>query len=201
MADESSQRRLLVVIHQADRDGDLRPHRLSEGHRRTESQPHRHGAGERCARAYEEVRSGRGARPAGADAGREQARSPASITSASPPRGRDGSTIRRARNITPPTRSCRRPARSRSTFCAITSGWCPRKDGEKIVYDLAPLNGPVASGDIVAVRLTVTGSEWKYLMVEDPIPAGHRVHRARQRLRIEVAPAVVAVLLHAPRTA
>jgi hypothetical protein len=30
----------------------------------------------------------------------------------------------------------------------------------------------VAVGDIVAVRLTVTGSEWKYLMLEDPIPAG-----------------------------
>ena len=48
----------------------------------------------------------------------------------------------------------------------------PGRDGEKIVYDTVPLNGAVASGDIVAVRLTVTGSEWKYLMVEDPIPAG-----------------------------
>jgi len=48
----------------------------------------------------------------------------------------------------------------------------PGKDGEKIVYDTAPLNGPVSSGDILAVRLTVTGSEWRYLMVEDPIPAG-----------------------------
>jgi uncharacterized protein YfaS (alpha-2-macroglobulin family) len=46
------------------------------------------------------------------------------------------------------------------------------KDGDKIVYDLNPLNGPVAVGDVVAVRLTVTGSEWKYLMVEDPIPSG-----------------------------
>src|SRR5207249_4360447 len=48
----------------------------------------------------------------------------------------------------------------------------PGKDGEKIVYDLAPLNGPAASGDLIAVRLTVTGSEWKYMMIEDPIPAG-----------------------------
>ena len=48
----------------------------------------------------------------------------------------------------------------------------PQKDGDKIVYDIAPLNGPVAGGDIVAVRLTVTGSEWKYLLAEDPIPAG-----------------------------
>jgi uncharacterized protein YfaS (alpha-2-macroglobulin family) len=48
----------------------------------------------------------------------------------------------------------------------------PVRDGEKIVYDLAPFAGPAASGDILAVRLTVTGSEWKYMMLEDPIPAG-----------------------------
>jgi uncharacterized protein YfaS (alpha-2-macroglobulin family) len=47
-----------------------------------------------------------------------------------------------------------------------------QRDGEKIVYDTVPLNGPVAVGDILAVRLTVTGSEWKYMMLEDPIPAG-----------------------------
>jgi hypothetical protein len=48
----------------------------------------------------------------------------------------------------------------------------PAKEGGRIVYDLSALNGPVASGDIVAVRLTVTGSDWKYLLMEDPIPAG-----------------------------
>jgi uncharacterized protein YfaS (alpha-2-macroglobulin family) len=48
----------------------------------------------------------------------------------------------------------------------------PTKGGDRIVYDLNPLDAPVAAGDIIAVRLTVTGSEWKYLMVEDPIPAG-----------------------------
>jgi hypothetical protein len=48
----------------------------------------------------------------------------------------------------------------------------PGKDGDRIVYDVAPLAGSVASGDVIAVRLTVTGSEWKYLMLEDPIPAG-----------------------------
>ncbi|MCX6626036.1 MAG: alpha-2-macroglobulin, partial [Candidatus Solibacter sp.] len=48
----------------------------------------------------------------------------------------------------------------------------PLRDGGKIVYDLAPLTGPVESGDTLAVRLTVTGTEWKYLMLEDPIPSG-----------------------------
>jgi hypothetical protein len=48
----------------------------------------------------------------------------------------------------------------------------PSHTGDRIVYDLAPLDGPLASGDTIAVRLTVTGSEWRYLMIEDPIPAG-----------------------------
>ena len=30
----------------------------------------------------------------------------------------------------------------------------------------------LAVGDILAVRITVTGSDWKYLLMEDPIPAG-----------------------------
>lgn len=48
----------------------------------------------------------------------------------------------------------------------------PMREKERIRYKLDPLNGPVQSGDTLAVRLTVTGSEWKYMMVEDPIPAG-----------------------------
>ena len=34
----------LVVVHQTDRHGDLRAHRLPEGHQRAESQPERDGA-------------------------------------------------------------------------------------------------------------------------------------------------------------
>ena len=48
----------------------------------------------------------------------------------------------------------------------------PVRQNDRIRYKLDPLNGPVQSGDTLAVRLTVTGSEWKYMMVEDPIPAG-----------------------------
>ncbi len=43
---------------------------------------------------------------------------------------------------------------------------------DPITYDLAPLKGPVHVGDIVAVRLALSGSNWKYLLAEDPIPAG-----------------------------
>jgi alpha-2-macroglobulin len=45
------------------------------------------------------------------------------------------------------------------------------KDGQ-IVYRLDPLKGPVAVGDTLAVHLAVNGSPAKYLLIEDPIPAG-----------------------------
>ena len=46
------------------------------------------------------------------------------------------------------------------------------KPTDPITYDLVPLNGPVHVGDIVAVRLALSGTDWKYLLAEDPIPAG-----------------------------
>ena len=46
-----------------------------------------------------------------------------------------------------------------------------QKDG-RIVYHLDPLNGPVQVGDTLAVRITVGGNRWSYLMIEDPIPSG-----------------------------
>jgi uncharacterized protein YfaS (alpha-2-macroglobulin family) len=45
------------------------------------------------------------------------------------------------------------------------------KDGH-IVYTLQPLHGPVSQGDVLAVHIGVTGSPQKYLLIEDPIPAG-----------------------------
>jgi uncharacterized protein YfaS (alpha-2-macroglobulin family) len=48
----------------------------------------------------------------------------------------------------------------------------PQQEKERIVYDLQPLQGDVHSGDVIAVHLSVNGSNWKYLLIEDPIPAG-----------------------------
>ncbi len=48
----------------------------------------------------------------------------------------------------------------------------PQQVQDRIVYDLQPLQGDVHSGDVIAVRLSVNGSEWRYLLIEDPIPAG-----------------------------
>jgi hypothetical protein len=46
------------------------------------------------------------------------------------------------------------------------------KPTDPITYDLAPIKGPVHVGDIVAVRLAVSGTDWSYLLAEDPVPAG-----------------------------
>jgi hypothetical protein len=46
------------------------------------------------------------------------------------------------------------------------------KPTDAITYDLVPLSGAVHVGDIVAVRLSMGGTSWKYLLAEDPIPAG-----------------------------
>jgi len=48
----------------------------------------------------------------------------------------------------------------------------PEKQGDKIVYDLQPAGSTWQKGDVIAVRLTVTGSAWRYLLIEDPMPAG-----------------------------
>jgi hypothetical protein len=48
----------------------------------------------------------------------------------------------------------------------------PSQEGGKIVYRLEPLTGAAQRGDVLAVRLTLTGGDWRFLMVEDPIPAG-----------------------------
>jgi len=48
----------------------------------------------------------------------------------------------------------------------------PRQEKDRITYSLDPLQGELQSGDVVAVRLGVNGSKWRYLLIEDPIPAG-----------------------------
>jgi uncharacterized protein YfaS (alpha-2-macroglobulin family) len=37
---------------------------------------------------------------------------------------------------------------------------------------LEPLSGELRSGDLIVVRLHLTGSRAQYVMIEDPIPAG-----------------------------
>lgn len=43
----------------------------------------------------------------------------------------------------------------------------------RVVYRESPFDGNVKPGDLLLVRLTAAGStDWRYLMLEDPIPAG-----------------------------
>ena len=46
-----------------------------------------------------------------------------------------------------------------------------QKDG-KVVYSLVPLSGTAQVGDILAVHEAINGSPMRYLLLEDPIPAG-----------------------------
>jgi uncharacterized protein YfaS (alpha-2-macroglobulin family) len=46
------------------------------------------------------------------------------------------------------------------------------KPSDPITYNLVPLKGAVHAGDIVAVRLALSGTSWEYLLAEDPIPSG-----------------------------
>jgi uncharacterized protein YfaS (alpha-2-macroglobulin family) len=45
-------------------------------------------------------------------------------------------------------------------------------EGEKASWKIEPLSGELRSGDLIVVRLRLTGPRAQYVMIEDPIPAG-----------------------------
>jgi uncharacterized protein YfaS (alpha-2-macroglobulin family) len=45
------------------------------------------------------------------------------------------------------------------------------EDG-KASWKIEPMSGELRSGDMIVVRLRITGPRAQYLMIEDPIPAG-----------------------------
>jgi uncharacterized protein YfaS (alpha-2-macroglobulin family) len=45
-------------------------------------------------------------------------------------------------------------------------------EGEKAGWKIEPLSGELRSGDMIVVRLHLTGPRAQYVMIEDPIPAG-----------------------------
>jgi uncharacterized protein YfaS (alpha-2-macroglobulin family) len=67
-------------------------------------------------------------------------------------------------------------SRSGSRQLAITRKYSlltPVQLKNRIVYRETPFNGTANPGDVLTVRLTVAGSaEWRYLALEDPLPAG-----------------------------
>lgn len=48
----------------------------------------------------------------------------------------------------------------------------PRESGGTTTYGLEPLSGDVKPGDTITVLLNVKAADWKYVLIEDPIPAG-----------------------------
>ncbi|HSE37259.1 MAG TPA: hypothetical protein VLG74_08160, partial [Blastocatellia bacterium] len=46
------------------------------------------------------------------------------------------------------------------------------ENGEEARWEIQPLTGEIRSGDLLVSRLHVKGSTARYLMIEDPIPAG-----------------------------
>ena len=45
-------------------------------------------------------------------------------------------------------------------------------EGGQLKWTLVPLTGEINSGDLIAVKLRITGQKARHLMLEDPIPAG-----------------------------
>jgi uncharacterized protein YfaS (alpha-2-macroglobulin family) len=48
----------------------------------------------------------------------------------------------------------------------------PQQRDGKVVYGLQPLSGTAQVGDVLAVHEAINGSAMRYLLLEDPIPAG-----------------------------
>jgi alpha-2-macroglobulin len=67
-------------------------------------------------------------------------------------------------------------ARSGTRQLAITRKYArlaPLRLKDRIVYREEPFDGRMNPGDVLTIRLTVAGSkDWRYLMIEDPLPAG-----------------------------
>jgi uncharacterized protein YfaS (alpha-2-macroglobulin family) len=62
-----------------------------------------------------------------------------------------------------------------------------QRDG-KIVYSLIPLNGTAQVGDVLAVHETINGTPMRYLLLEDPIPAGVEFIQNEASYRIDQRP-------------
>ena len=64
----------------------------------------------------------------------------------------------------------------------------PQKKDGKLVYTLEPLKGDAQIGDVLAVHEAIGGSAMKYLLLEDPIPAGTEFIRNEDSYPVESRP-------------
>lgn len=62
----------------------------------------------------------------------------------------------------------------------------PVKKGDRIVYRQSRFGGAAQPGDLLLVRLTAAGAnDWRYLMIEDPLPAGAEVIQQNDLYELE----------------
>ena len=62
----------------------------------------------------------------------------------------------------------------------------PIERSGRVVYRESPVTGELRVGDLILVRLTVAGStDWRYLALEDPIPAGAEAVRGMESYTLE----------------
>jgi uncharacterized protein YfaS (alpha-2-macroglobulin family) len=65
----------------------------------------------------------------------------------------------------------------------------PVQNGSKVLYHLEPLNGTAQVGDVLAVHEAISGSPMRYLLLEDPIPAGAEFIQNEDSYPIDQRPA------------
>ena len=76
----------------------------------------------------------------------------------------------------------------------------PVREGERIRYKLEPLSGPVAGRATHSLSGSPSaGSDWKYMMVEDPIPAGTEFIEHDNLYDLTDKPVVVELVVHPAR--
>jgi hypothetical protein len=62
----------------------------------------------------------------------------------------------------------------------------PIRQGDRIVYRETPFSGEAKPGDLLLVRLSAAGAtDWRYLMIEDPLPAGVEAVQQRSLYTLE----------------
>ena len=164
--------RRLLVHDQADGDRALRPARGAAGAQRDRRAVQRGRLRQRRARRHAQLHRGvaDGARSDRRLRGRA-ARAPTacgwSRRAAARSTGRRSATYYDTQGAA---------ARSGSRQLAITRKYArlaPVRVKDRIVYREEPFDGRMNPGDVLTIRLTIAGSkDWRYLMVEDPLPAG-----------------------------
>ena len=184
LAGQSPRRRIFLGQHQRNRDGDFRPHRLREG------QP----------RARRQFQS-RALRSTVSRALAHQFTSADSFSVTQPSIHLDAAKLHPGANTIHIHKSGtgrlywsasghyysneKRVIQQNKLSLNITRDYyrlSPEQRKDRIVYRLDPLAGELHVGDVVAVRVTVAGSDWHYLSNRRSDSRRRRIHFARRSL-------------------